>query len=62
MLPRGCKLPKIDAIRDTLKVIDVSKIRIILKNTVRKARENKVFANGTIDGLCGSSHRWHTNV
>jgi hypothetical protein len=49
-LPRGCKLPKIDAIRDTLKVIDVSKIRAILKDTVRKARENKVFTNGTIDG------------
>ena len=50
LLPRGCKLPKIDAIRDTLKVIDVSKIRVILKDTVRKARENKVFTNGTIDG------------
>ncbi len=50
ILPRGMKLPKIDAIRDTLKVVDISKLRDILKYGVRKARENKVFDNGTIDG------------
>lgn len=51
VLPKGCKLPGIDSIRDTLKVIDISGIRNMLKNCIVKTRENKVFVNGTIDGL-----------
>jgi hypothetical protein len=51
VLPKGLKLPKIDAIRDTLKVVDLSKLREILREIVCKARENKVFDKGTIDGL-----------
>ena len=51
VLPKGCKLPGIDSIRDTLKVIDISGIRNMLKNCIVKTRENKVFDNGTIDGL-----------
>jgi hypothetical protein len=50
ILPKGIKLPKIDAIRDTLKVVDISKLRDVLKYGINKARENKVFDNGTIDG------------
>ncbi len=50
ILPRGMSLPKIDAIRDTLKVVDISKLRDILRDGINKARENKVFDNGTIDG------------
>jgi hypothetical protein len=50
ILLKGMKLPKIDAIRDTLKVIDLSKLRDILYQGISKARENKVFDNGTIDG------------
>lgn len=41
----------IDSICDTLKVIDISGIRNMLKNCIVKTRENKVFDNGTIDGL-----------
>ena len=50
VLKRGTKLPKIDAIRDTLKVVDCGQIRQVLKSIVAKAKENKVFENGTING------------
>jgi hypothetical protein len=51
VLPKGMKLPKIDAKRDTLKVVDLLKLREILREIVYKARENKVFDKGTIDGF-----------
>ncbi len=47
---RGSRLPQIDTIRDTLKVIDLDGLEVILENTVKKAIKNKVFSNGTIDG------------
>ena len=36
--------------RDTVKVIDRIGLHNILKSTIKKAIENKVFKNGTIDG------------
>jgi hypothetical protein len=51
VLPIGMKLPKIDAIRDALKVINVAGLREMLTHGIRKAKENKAFDNGTIDGL-----------
>jgi len=50
VFPRGTKLPQVDAIRDTLKVIDVNGLKQINQHIVKKAVENKVFENGTIDG------------
>jgi len=47
---RGTKLPQIDTIRDTLKVLEIDGLKIILHHTVKKAIANKVFDNGTIDG------------
>jgi hypothetical protein len=47
----GMELPKIDVIRDTLKVIDIDGLREMLLYGIRKSRENKVFNRGTIDGL-----------
>ena len=44
VIPKGCKLPGIDSIRDTLKVIDISSIRNMLKNCMVKTRKNKVRA------------------
>ncbi len=44
VLPKGCKFPGIDSIRDTLKVIDISSIRNMLKNCMVKTRKNKVRA------------------
>ncbi len=49
ILQRGMKLPKIDEIRDSLKVVDISKLKDILRYRIIKARDNKVFDNGTID-------------
>ena len=50
LYPRGTQLPKIDTIRDTLKVIDLSNLRKLNKSIVDKAFRNKVFNKGTIDG------------
>ncbi|HEY8909123.1 MAG TPA: transposase [Desulfosporosinus sp.] len=50
LFPRGTKLPQVDAIRDTLKVIDINGLNHINHHIVRKSVENKVFENGTIDG------------
>jgi predicted transposase YbfD/YdcC len=51
VLPKDRKIPKIDTIRDTLKVIDIEWLREINKSIIKKTIENKVFENGTIDGL-----------
>ena len=48
--PRGKALPKIDTIRDTLKVISIDGLKVILRNVVTTAIRNKTFSNGTIDG------------
>ena len=50
LFPRGTKLPQIDAIRDTLKVMDIEGLKQVNQDIVKKAVENKVFENGTIDG------------
>jgi len=50
LFPRGTKLPQIDAIRDTLKVIDLDGLKLISQHIMKTAVENKVFENGTIDG------------
>ena len=50
IVAKGVKLPKIDAIRDTLKVIEIAGLRGMLKYQIKKARETKVFDTGTIDG------------
>ena len=50
IFPRGTKLPQIDTIRDTLKVLEINGLKVILHHTVKRAIANKVFDNGTIDG------------
>ncbi|WP_243450473.1 transposase [Desulfosporosinus sp. Sb-LF] len=50
LFPRGTKLPQIDAIRDTLKVIDINGLNQINYHIIKKSVENKVFVDGTIDG------------
>ncbi|WP_242975801.1 hypothetical protein [Desulfosporosinus sp. FKB] len=40
---RGTKLPQIDAIRDTLKVIDINRLNQINYHIVKKSVENKVL-------------------
>lgn len=43
VLAKGCKLSGIDAIRDTLKVIDIDGLRNMLKSCIVKTRENKAL-------------------
>src|SRR5471030_1138733 len=50
LFPRGTRLPLVDAIRDTLKVIDIKGLKQINEYIIKKAIENKVFENGTING------------
>ena len=50
LFPREMKTPKVDAIRDTLKVIDLNGLKQINQHIIKKAIYNKVFENGTIDG------------
>jgi len=50
LVPRGTKLAQVDAIRDTLKVIDINGLNQINQHIIKKSVENKVFENGTIDG------------
>ena len=50
LLTRGTKLPMVDTMRDTLKVIDTNGLKQINQSIVKKAVENKVFDNGTIEG------------
>jgi hypothetical protein len=47
---RGTKVPKIDTIRDTLKVLDLYRLKELSKSIVNKAFRNKVFKEGTIGG------------
>ena len=50
LFPRGTKLPLVDTIRDTLKVIDIKGLKQINQHIIKKSVENKVFENGTIKG------------
>ena len=51
IVAKGVKLPKIDTIRDALKVVEIAGLRGMLTHQIKKARENKVFNTGTIDRL-----------
>jgi len=44
------KIARIDAIRNPLKSIDISGLRKLNKNIIRKAVRNKVVNEGTVDG------------
>jgi hypothetical protein len=44
------KLPGVDTIRDTLKVMGIEELKFIIVHIIKKAIENKVFEKGTIDG------------
>jgi predicted transposase YbfD/YdcC len=50
LFPKGTKLPGIDVIRDTLKVIVMNGLRRMNYHLIKKSIINKVFDNGTIDG------------
>jgi len=43
LFPRGTKLPQVDAIRDTLKVIDINGLKQINQLIVKKSVANKLL-------------------
>ena len=51
LFPGGTVLSSIDTIRDTLKSINLDDLANINKGIIKRAVENKVFRNGTIDGF-----------
>ena len=50
IISRKMKLPQIDTIRDTLKVIDNQGLYKMHSKIIKKSKRNKTFEEGTIDG------------
>jgi len=48
---RGNQIPKIDAIRNSLKSVDINILRKVNENIIKISIRNKVLTGGTIDGL-----------
>jgi Transposase DDE domain len=48
--PKGSKLPRIDAIRDTMKAFELGSLNKMHENEVKTIYRNKVFRKGTIGG------------
>lgn len=51
LLPKGTKTPCIDAVRRSLTDFDLDGLKDFHNHIVKTAIENKIFRNGTIDGL-----------
>ena len=51
LLPKGTRIPHIDAIRRTLSQVDLSNVRDMHDHIIKTVVKNKIFRNGTIDGL-----------
>jgi len=51
LLPKNTKMPYIDAVRRSLSDFDLDGLKDFHSHIVKTAIENKVFRNGTIDGL-----------
>ena len=51
VLPKRTKMPQIDAIRHSLSDFDLDGLKNINDSMIKTVIENKVFKNGTIDGL-----------
>jgi len=50
IVPKKMRLPRIDAIRDSLKVIEITDIENLHHSIIRTSIKNKLVRNGTIDG------------
>jgi predicted transposase YbfD/YdcC len=51
LIPKKTKLPRIGAIRDSLKTFEVDGLIRIHDEILKKSKKNKLYRNGTIDGL-----------
>ena len=50
IVPSKMRLPRIDAIRDSLNVIEITDIVALHHSIIRTSTKNKLVRNGTIDG------------
>ena len=50
LFQKGTDIPRIDTIRDTMKVANVKGLHDEIDFIIKRAVRNKVFANGTVDG------------
>ena len=50
IVPKKMRLPRIDAIRDSLKVIEISNIQTLHHSIISTSVKNKLVRNGTING------------
>jgi hypothetical protein len=50
ILPKKLRLPRIDAVRDSLKVFDIKTLDNMHNGILRDTKNNKLYRNGTIDG------------
>ena len=50
IVSRKMKLPQIDTIRDTLKVVDTAGLERMNLTIIKRAKRNKVFIDGTVAG------------
>jgi hypothetical protein len=51
LFPKGTRLPKIDAVREIVKKMELSDVRQMFNGIINKAVENKVLRENTINGL-----------
>ena len=51
IVPKNTKMPRIDAVRRCLSDFDLEGLKNIHKDIIKATIRNKVFRNGTIDGL-----------
>jgi hypothetical protein len=50
LVPKKTRLPRIDAIRDSLKVFEIKTVEEMHEKIIEESRNNKLFREGTIDG------------
>ena len=50
LVPKKMRLPRIDAVRDSLKCFDVNGLESMHDSLIRESKNNKLFRDGTIDG------------
>ena len=51
LFPKGTRLPKIDAVREIVKQMELRDVRMMFDGIIDKAVENKVLRENTINGL-----------
>ena len=50
LVPRKVRLPRIDAIRNSLECFDIKSLENMHDSIIKETKDNKLFRNGTIDG------------